>query len=452
MIPAARTQAAIDLIGLIEHAIAHQGRPADRLVRDYFKARRFAGSKDRAAITEQVFRVVRRRAEWLWRLGGGEAFTEADPRLMVVIELLCGGSRDVPDLEHLFDGSQYGPAILSDPETEVIERARDKTLAQAPDWVTGNYPAWLKPHLEDRFGAGLGKEMAALNGRAPVDLRVNTLKSNRDAALAALTAEGVSAELAPHSPLGLRANGRSRVTGLQVFTGGQVDVQDEGSQLAALMTDARPGQQVVDLCAGGGGKTLVLGAAMNNSGQIYAIDTDRRRLDQLESRVARAGVRNVQVHRLDASKGTARPDGKVLADLQGRADRVLVDAPCSGTGAWRRNPDAKWRLMPDALVRQTERQDRLLDTAGQLVKPGGYLVYVTCSLLPTENEDRVKNFLSDHLDFHALPIADVWARVLGTTCPTNAQIGDFLFLTPHRHGTDGFFVAVLAREAGGVVP
>jgi 16S rRNA (cytosine967-C5)-methyltransferase len=443
MKPAARVQAVIDLLGLVERSIREQGRPADRLVREYFKSRRYAGSKDRAQVTERLFGILRRRAEWMWRLGGE---SEISPRLMVAAAVAWDENNGLSGLSGLFDGSAYGPQALSSAETDALARGREKSLDGAPDWVVGNYPQWLQSRLEDRFGNNLADETMALNRRAALDLRTNTLKGVREAARAALATEGVSAEPTPLSPLGLRASGRARVTGLTVFTGGWIEVQDEGSQVAALLVDARPGFQVVDLCAGGGGKTLVLAAAMDNRGQIYATDTDRPRLKKLEGRLARAGVRNVQTQRADGTRAPGPEEDTLLSGLEGRADRVLVDAPCSGTGAWRRNPDAKWRLTPGMLARHLERQSRLLDRAAQLVRPGGRLIYVTCSVLRDENEDRVAGFLARNAEFRAFPVTEVWRDALGTRCPADAVSGEFLFLTPHRHGTDGFFLAVLYRK------
>jgi 16S rRNA (cytosine967-C5)-methyltransferase len=444
MTPAARVQAVIDLVGEVERSIGEQGRPADRLVRDYFKSRRYAGSKDRAQVTERLFAILRRRAEWLWRLGADNG---VPPRLMVAAALVCGENCQLSELAPLFDGSPYGPPVLSSTETDVLARVTGKSLEGAPGWVVVGYPEWLQPHLENRFGGDLADEMKALNQRAPLDLRTNTLKAMRDAALAALAAEGVSAEPTPLSPLGIRAHGRARVTGLTVFQGGQIEVQDEGSQVAALLADARPGAQVVDMCAGGGGKTLALAAAMENRGQIYAADTDPRRLKQLDTRLTRAGARNVQSGQIDGAGASFPGEGNILSGLNGRADRVLIDAPCSGTGAWRRNPDAKWRLTPGMLARHVERQDRLLSRAALLVKPGGRLIYVTCSVLRDENEYRVAAFLAGNPEFRSIPVAEVWREALGTQCPSNAVSGDFLFLTPQRHGTDGFFVAVLVEKS-----
>jgi len=441
MTPAARAQSAIELISLVEQSLRVQGQPADQLIRSFFKTRRYAGARDRAAVTELVYGVLRRRADWLWRLG-----TASSPRLLVAIQYLLGEVVTEVELASLFDGSSYGPEILKPEEAESLQRASQVSSEAAPSWVAGNYPEWLDPHLKARFGDRLAEEIAALNQRAPLDLRANALKANRKGAQAVLVEAKLAADPTPLSPLGLRAEGRSRVTGLAVFKNGLIEIQDEGSQVAALLTGARPGMQVVDLCAGAGGKTLVLSASMQNKGQIYAADADRRRLKQMTPRLERAGARNVQTSCFDAAASTGPDHEDLLSHLDGRADRVLLDVPCSGTGAWRRNPDSKWRLTPEMLSHHAARQDRLLARSAQLTKPGGRVIYVTCSLLREENEDRIEAFLGSHPNFTTVAAQVAWTEALGTPPPKSAIGQDFLFLTPHQHGTDGFFVAVLERN------
>jgi 16S rRNA (cytosine967-C5)-methyltransferase len=444
MIPAARIQAAIELIDSVEQSLSSHGKPADQLVRSYFSKRRYAGAKDRASVTERVYSVLRRRAEWLWRLG-----EEASPRLLVAADLAIEEGLGADEVSALFNGVGHGPSALSADEVSALERlGADAQGIAPPRPVIGNYPEWLDPHMVRRFGDSVDAEIATLNQRAPLDLRVNSLKSDRDAVQAALAGAGVATQPTPWSPLGLRAEGRARVTGLPVFKDGLIEVQDEGSQVAASLTDARPGMQVIDLCAGAGGKTLVLAATMENKGQIYGADTDRRRLSQMTARLTRAGARNVQTHRLDATASDDGDASDALTHMDGRADRVLLDVPCSGTGAWRRNPDAKWRLTPDMLDLYTARQDRLLRRGARLTKPGGRLIYVTCSLLRDENEDRITAFVAENSDFQVLPMATIWGEVMKTDCPSLAEGSDFLSLTPYQHNTDGFFVAVLGRDQG----
>ncbi len=441
MRPGARIQSAIELLGQIEDREA----PADRVVDGYFRRRRFAGSGDRAAILALVYAVLRRRAELDWRLerAGGEAVPagpRARPRVLAALALIEG--REGPEIEALFDGARFAPPPLEEAERALLAALLAALASRAgeapamPAWVRGNYPKWLADELAARFGDDLDDEARALNERAPVDLRVNRLKAGREAALERLRRDGVEAEPCRLSPLGIRLGRRARVTDRPAYRQGLVEVQDEGSQLVALIVGARPGEQVVDLCAGAGGKTLALAAEMANRGQLYACDVSAQRLARMAPRLQRAGVRNVQARHLGAE------DERWLEALDGKADRVLLDAPCSGSGAWRRNPDAKWRLTPGELAAHAETQARLLARAARLVRPGGRLVYATCSLLRPENEARVEAFLAAHGGFRVLPVAEAWAESVGGVCPTDEPM---LMLSPGRHGVDGFFVAVLAR-------
>jgi len=318
-------------------------------------------------------------------------------------------------------------------------------LTGAPAHIEGDYPEWLDSHLARVFGDERAAEGAALASRAPLDLRVNTLAAERDQPLAKL--EHLNAAPTRWSPIGIRirlaAEAKSPAIHAEpVFLKGQIEIQDEGSQLAALLADAKPGEQVVDLCAGAGGKTLALAAAMENRGQIYATDLDKRRLAPIHARLERAGARNVQVR-------TPTGRGDILADLAGRADLVMIDAPCTGTGAWRRNPDAKWRIRPGALAERLNEQQAVLERAATLVKSGGRIAYVTCSVLAEENNDQVGSFLARHPDFSVEKPADV-AKVLGERAYLFARaalISDQgLLMTPRRTDTDGFFVSMLRRR------
>jgi 16S rRNA (cytosine967-C5)-methyltransferase len=304
-----------------------------------------------------------------------------------------------------------------------------------PEAVRYEVPDWLLPRLIARFGDHLAQEMAALAQPAPLDLRVNPLKGDRNKARAALAAEGWQAEPTPLSPWGLRIQGRRPVTAGPAFQSGLVEIQDEGSQLVALITGAEPGMRVVDWCAGAGGKTLALAAMMRNRGQIIACDVSAPRLDAAVRRLRRAGVHNVERHLLE-------PGDKWAKRRAGAFDRVLVDVPCTGTGTWRRNPDARQRLNEADLHELLPRQAGILHTAQSLVRKGGRLVYATCSLLAEENEAQVTAFLHSHPDFAIVPASQAWPP--GTPSPAT---GDFLFLTPARNNTDGFFSAVLERIA-----
>ncbi|HEX2216746.1 MAG TPA: RsmB/NOP family class I SAM-dependent RNA methyltransferase, partial [Xanthobacteraceae bacterium] len=364
MTPAARLSAAIEVLGdILEHR-----RPAGDALKDWGLSHRFAGSGDRAAIAGLVFDALRRKASSAWIMG------EATPRAIVLGMLKRERALDMAAIARLADGSRFAPASPSEGEWERLASA---DLTGAPAHVVGDYPEWLDPHFARAFADERSEEGAGLAARAPLDLRVNTLKSDVEKAAAAL------ADLGPRptrwSPVGLRialgADAKSPALHAEpAFIKGGVEVQDEGSQVATLLAGAKPGDQVVDLCAGAGGKTLGLAAAMENRGQIYATDTDKRRLAPIYPRLERAGARNVQVR-------TPRAGADVMADLAGRADLVIVDAPCTGSGAWRRNPDAKWRLRPNALEKRLDQQAAALDRAAGLVRPGGRLVYITCSVL-----------------------------------------------------------------------
>ncbi len=436
MTPAARIQAAIDLLAEIEALDA----PADGLARGFFRKRRYIGSKDRRAVADLVYGVLRARArlDW-WIARAAPAATGVRGRTLA--HLVLDGRRSPEDLAALFDGGGYHPPALGPEERALAAALRDCALdhPEQPDWVRGELPEWLLPKLGETFGDDLAAELAALARQAPLDLRVNSLKADRAGAVAALAAEGIEALPTPLSPLGLRVAGRHTLPGLRAFRDGLVEVQDEGSQLVALLTDARPGLRVADFCAGAGGKTLALAAAMSDRGRLAMLDTDARRLERAGPRLARAGIAVAEPHALESS------EDPWLAEQACAFDRVLVDAPCSGSGAWRRNPDARWRLTPERLETYVRVQGEILTAAARLVAPGGRLVYATCSLLPEENGRQVGRFRPAHPDFAPLPLAGIWEETVGGACPA---ADSELLLTPARYGTDGFYLAVLERRAG----
>lgn len=438
MTPAARAQAALDLLDVLLPADDTPAPPADRAVADYLRGRRYIGAKDRRAIGELVYGVLRAHARlgwWLARIGAAPT-----PRLRLIAFLMLHGGLPLAQVRQMFDGKGYAPEPLTPEEVAAAKPLGGERL-EHPDQpldVRCEVPAWLLPQLRAALGADLERELAALAGEAPLDLRVNALKAERERAQAALAQEGIASALGRLSPWALRIDGRRPVAATRAFRDGLVEVQDEGSQLVAWLVGAKPGERVVDFCAGAGGKTLALAAMMGNKGQIFAFDTLKGRLDRAAARLKRAGAFNV-TRRLLASESDPW-----IKRHKGGFDRVLVDAPCSGSGAWRRNPDAKWRLTPAGLEELTELQGRLLASAARLVRPGGRLVYATCSLLPAENRAQVDRFLSRREDFKLVPLAAAWAEVLPGRPPVAAET---LLLRPAAQGTDGFFVAVLEREA-----
>lgn len=387
MTPAARAQAAIELLDSIVLAAREAGPAADTLIAAYFRERRYAGSSDRRAIRDLVYRAIRRSGE---RPVSGRS-------------ALLGLAADEPGLIAHFDGSAHGPAAPLPGEEAAPASA-------APNWLSG------------AFDPLIGEaELAALLERAPLDLRVNRIRGDRDEAVS----EFPDAEPTPHSPLGLRLPDGRRIEETEAFRSGLVEVQDEGSQLLSLACGAKPDMLVVDLCAGAGGKSLALAAEMANRGRIVAADTDRGRLSRIAPRLGRAGVSIVETLLLDPGR-----EIEALSDLSGRADLVLVDAPCSGTGTWRRNPETRWRLTPERLERLASLQSYLLEIAWQLVNPGGHLVYAVCSVLAREGRDQAAAFGAG-----SSAVPDPLAMTAGRAA------GAGRLLTPGHDGTDGFFVA-----------
>jgi 16S rRNA (cytosine967-C5)-methyltransferase len=429
MTPSARVAAAIEVLVDIEE----RRRPAGDALKDWGLSRRFAGSKDRAAIAALVYDTLRRKASSAWLMDDGSA------RAVTIGALRLVRTHSTADISALFSGEGHAPAPLSDKERTRLETA---SLDGAPEAVRGDYPEWLAPAFTESFGESAAAEGAALAHKAPVDLRVNTLKGDRDKALASLA--HLKPQATPYSPWGLRievgADGRGPALAAEpAYVKGLVEIQDEGSQLAALLSGAEPGRQTLDFCAGGGGKSLAFAAMMKNQGQIYATDPDGRRLTPIYERLERAGARNVQVR---APKGAK----DILHDLVGRCDLVFVDAPCSGSGAWRRNPDAKWRIRPGALEQRIKNQMEALTKAKEYVKPGGRLVYVTCSLFKVENEDRVAAFLAENSDFLPVDAAHLaGAAGLPTLAGFASKLGAGLRLSPLHTGADGFYIAAMAR-------
>jgi 16S rRNA (cytosine967-C5)-methyltransferase len=430
MRPGARIRAAAEVLD----EILHRHRPASVALADWGKSSRFAGSGDRAAVGNLVYDALRRKLSIAARMGSDTSralvLGAAGRALALSPEAIAAAA----------DGSAHSADALSPDELSGLTRAVPQ---DAPDWVRGDFAEWLTPSLSRVFAERSAEEGAALAERAPVDLRANTLKSTRDKVLKALAA--VKPVATALSPVGVRLRapegpGRQPNVEAEPAHGkGWYEVQDEGSQIAALLAGAAPRSQVLDVCAGAGGKTLAMAAAMQNTGQLYAFDRDKLRLRPIFERLKRAGVRNAQV---------LQPgDTAALEALGPRFDVILVDAPCTGSGTWRRRPDSKWRLKPqDVLDRQAE-QKALLEVAAPLVKPGGRLVFVTCSVLPEEGEDQIAAFLGSHASFVPVPTNEAWVSAgLPGEAPRSANgRSDSLLLTPAQHGTDGFFIAVLQR-------
>jgi len=432
MTPAARLAAAIEVF----EAIEKERRPAADALKSWGLAHRFAGSGDRAAIAGLVYDALRRRASSAFLMG------EDMPRAVLLGMLKRERGWSAEEIGKLADGSKYAPSPLSEDERA---RLNNGSLEGAPPHIAGDYPEWLDSHLAKTFGEARAEEGAALASRAPLDLRVNALKAPREATREALI--DLAPEPAPWSPWGLRvrlgADAKSPAIHVEpAFLKGLVELQDEGSQLAALFTGARAGEQVVDLCAGAGGKTLALAAMMENKGQLFATDDDKRRLAPIHDRLARSGARNAQVR-------TPKSVGTELDDLKGRMDLVLIDAPCTGTGAWRRNPDAKWRVRPGSLEQRRKEQVEVLERAVTLLKAGGRIAYVTCSVLDGENGAQVRGFIARHPEFAIVPPAQV-ATPLGIRADdflSKALVSDEgILMTPRRTATDGFFVSLLRRS------
>src|ERR1700739_2981204 len=382
MTPAARLSAAIELIDTIEA----QRIPAAKALKEWGLAHRFAGSGDRAAIAGLVWDVLRRRASSAWLMG------EDTSRARALGTLRLERGMDAEGIATLCDGGRLSPEPLTDAERTALT---SRSLGEAPAPVAGDYPEWLDPYLLEVFGADRVAEATAMASRAPLDLRVNTLKAKREKVQGSLGYLG--ARPTPWSPVGLRIElgADARNPGIhseEDFIKGFVEVQDEGSQLAALLSGATPGEQVVDLCAGAGGKTLAVAAMMQGKGRLIATDHDKRQLAPIYERLSRAGVHNCDVR-------TPKGPDDTLSDIHASADLVLIDAPCTGTGTWRRNPDAKWRMRPGALEVRLKDQVTVLDRAAALVKPGGRIAYITCSVLPPENNDQVRGFLARHPEF-----------------------------------------------------
>ncbi|WP_374764607.1 RsmB/NOP family class I SAM-dependent RNA methyltransferase [Yunchengibacter salinarum] len=453
MVPAARLGDLIQLLDAVETAMGRRAAPMDRLVRGFFRTRRYAGSGDRRAIREAAFSLLRHRALLLWSAEEAAVPGASGPtgRALVLAALVMPeDSRPHWIDAGLFGHGPYGPDALDEDEQAALARLHQLDVSAAPEAARLGIPHWALDGLTRRFGTGLAAAMAALNSRAGLDVRLNPLKLAGLMDVMGHLPDGFEPVL--FSPIGLRSATPVDLSGTKALARGWVEIQDEAAQIACLMAAPKPGMQVLDLCAGAGGKSLLMAALMAGKGQIHACDIARGRLQELKKRAARAGAHNIQPVLLNR-EGARRESA--LAHLADAMDRVVVDAPCTGTGTWRRNPDQRWRGDGDWLRAQAGRQRALLLEAARAVKPGGRLIYMTCSLLPEENEDVVADFLRQTDGaFEAMPIRGLWAEAgLGLPIPesldpageSSLPAGLGLQLAPHRHGTDGFFLAVLRR-------
>lgn len=429
MKPASRIQANIEIM---ESAAAARV-PMDTRIGDYMRQRRYIGSKDRAEIAERAYNMMRAHARigwWVEQLG-----LEDTPRNRVIIWLvLCEGA-DEKRIKDLFDGSKYAPDEPSAQELHISKTISKEKIgagidhSDMPPEIAAECPPLYEDKLKNYFGDNFEVEMRAMLEPATLDLRVNNFLSSKDKAAASLEADKVKTTPTPHSPWGLRCESKAYLSKTKAFTKGWVEIQDEGSQLIAYMCGAKPGMQVLDYCAGGGGKTLALGSAMQRKGRIVAMDNDARRLERGRKRYKKAHIADIiEVRCLEDEK-----QRKWLKRQKEKFDIVLTDVPCSGTGTWRRNPDMRWCNFGPSLEELVETQADILERTAKLVKPGGRLVYATCSLLPDENEAQVEAFLKAHPEFEVQAVPK--------------ELGEpYMRLTPHRHNTDGFFAAILVKK------
>jgi 16S rRNA (cytosine967-C5)-methyltransferase len=435
VLPSARVTATIELL----EKTAASRIPMDSATGDYMRNRRYIGSKDRAEIAARLYGMARARARLSWWIKD-HLKIEDNSRHRVIVWLAVAENMSAEAIDNLFDGTPYGPAKMSDYERGLTVRVAGQTLdhADMPESVRVECPAQYEDALRGYFGADFATEMAALIPPATLDLRVNTRTTDRDKVIGSLKADGIAAAPTSYSPWALRLADKAFLSKTKALTKGWIEIQDEGSQLIAYICNAQPGMQVLDYCAGSGGKTLALAAAMNNKGRLVAMDLETNRLEKARQRFRRAHVTDIiEVRPLEDEKNR-----KWLRRQKETFDVTLVDVPCTGTGTWRRNPDMRWRTYGPDLETLLATQAEILDKVAKTIKPDtGRLVYATCSLLPAENEAQIDAFIKRNPDFEVLPLAKAWPA--GTTPPGD---GPYMRLTPHRHGTDGFFAAVLVRK------
>lgn len=432
MTPGARLSAVIHLYDEVRAL----DRPADQIMHAFFRQRKFIGSKDRRSIADQLYLLFRHDARLRW--WAAKTGMKNDGRGLLQLWLGIAEGRDIAEVDELFDGTGYGPDRLSRFEYDLLKKwqGTDFIPKEMDQATRAECPEWAYKSLQKAFGTDFDHEMDAMQDEASLDVRINSLKDERASVLKKLQHDGMQAVPTPYSPLGIRIQGRPAFSVHPLFDKGHVEVQDEGSQLLSLLCGAKPGDWVVDFCAGAGGKTLALAAEMQNKGRIWACDIDGTRLENSRKRLRKAGVHCAELHKL-----SSETDDWVRKH-KGKADIVLIDAPCSGVGTWRRNPFVRWQKMGLSLKQLLEVQGRILDSASRLVKPGGRLIYATCSMLPEENQQQVDRFLAEHAVFKSLDLATASGKMIeGLDLSTPS-----LQFTPARYQTDGFFISAMKRD------
>ena len=425
-----RLSAAIDVLTDVET----RKRPVSEALKSWGLNNRFAGAGDRAAIGNLVYDALRRRASH------GALMGSDSPRALVLGVAVRDWNEDPAALSESFAADSHAPEALTEDE---LARVAGKLPDDLPGFVLADVPEWLAPSLQRGFGDNWIAEGQDMAGRPSLDMRVNTLKSSRERVMKSLSrftpAETAISSIGVTMPAGPGDARTPNVTTDEGYLKGWFEVQDQGSQIVAALAGARPGEQVLDLCAGAGGKTLALAAAMMNKGQIFAYDSDRNRLAPIYDRLKRNGARNVQVR--------APRDG-ALDDLEGKMDRVVIDAPCTGTGTWRRRPDTKWKLTPELLAQRVGEQAAILNEGKRFLKPGGTLVYITCSILPEENDDQVMAFIAANPGFSSVAASETWQAAFGTALPLGLETAQGgIALTPRLTATDGFYFNALRLAA-----
>ena len=421
MIPAARVTAAIELVRLTLQSLEEKGSSADVLIRAYFKERRYAGSKDRRDVTNKTYDVIR-------RLGFLKRISDGDAKRMVIASLaFAGGS--TPEIAAYFTDEKHTLPALSDDDISFLDNVISGNFKET-DHEKLNFSEWMTERLTSRFGDDLEEAMIALNQRAPLVIR---LARNKEAVMGYLAKKEISYEVSSLVPTALTLGKQQQIRDWTIYRDGMIEIQDVAAQYAVMLAGITPGQQVMDYCAGAGGKTLAASSYMKNKGQIYALDINHRRLQEIKPRIKRSKSHIIQAIGLPK---TAVKRGVLLLDLEGKMDHVIVDVPCSGTGTWRRNPESRWRLDEKELAVYCRSQKEIMEEAWKYVKKGGQMIYMTCSILEDENENQVTSFTESHSD----------AALNSLEIKSLSKIEAAVQLAPHSHDTDGFFVALITKQ------